>query len=137
MTQVEDDQRDIICKLLSKLKEWLELKLKANNEADNATDNEANNKADKSSKFEQLLMTVTGVAGTGKTVLIKTLVTAIHRIFGLNESVMVFSPTGLSAHNAGGTTFLTGGAVRRKNLDWEMSEAASMLSDTGRLIMKK
>jgi len=105
VTHIKGDQEDVACEVFSKLKEWLEFQ-PANND----------------DKFEPLLMTVSGVAGTGKTVLIKTVVTAIRKMFRFNNSVLVFSPTGAAAHNAGGTTFHRGGTVKVKNIDWEMTE---------------
>jgi hypothetical protein len=49
-------------------------------------------------------MTVMGCGGTGKSVLINTLVTCIRTIFQDNNSVFVTAPTGAAAYNVGGTT---------------------------------
>jgi PIF1-like helicase len=49
-------------------------------------------------------LTIAGVAGSGKSFLLNTLVTAIRRMFGTTDSVMVMAPTGEAAYNAGGTT---------------------------------
>jgi GTPase SAR1 family protein len=55
-------------------------------------------------KFEPLRLTVTGVAGSGKSTFIHTLVTAIRRLFQSEDSVAVCGPTGSAAFSAGGST---------------------------------
>lgn len=52
----------------------------------------------------QLLMTVRGKAGTGKSVMINTLTTTVRKIFQFNGSVIICGPTGCAAFGAGGTT---------------------------------
>ena len=54
--------------------------------------------------FTPLRMTLCGVAGSGKSTLINTLVTAIRKITGKTDSVHVCGPTGSAAFNAGGET---------------------------------
>jgi len=54
--------------------------------------------------FKPIRMTVMGMAGSGKTVMVKTLITAIRRIFQSRRSALVGAPTGAAAHNSGGTT---------------------------------
>jgi hypothetical protein len=49
-------------------------------------------------------MTVVGCAGTGKSILINTVVGYIRKIFQDNNSVIVAAPTGAAAHNVGGQT---------------------------------
>jgi ATP-dependent DNA helicase PIF1 len=49
-------------------------------------------------------MTVMGCGGTGKSVLIHTLVSYIRTIFQDNNSMFVTAPTGAAAYNVGGTT---------------------------------
>jgi hypothetical protein len=49
-----------------------------------------------------LRMTVLGCAGSGKSVLINTLVGCIRKMF--NNSVFVTAPTGAAAYNVGGQT---------------------------------
>jgi GTPase SAR1 family protein len=56
------------------------------------------------SEFEPLRLTVTGVAGSGKSTFIHTLVTAIRRLFQNEDSVAVCGPTGSAAFSAGGST---------------------------------
>jgi predicted GTPase len=55
-------------------------------------------------KFKPLRMTIMGCGGTGKSVLINTLVTCIRKIFDDNDSVFVTAPTGAAAYNVGGST---------------------------------
>ena len=54
--------------------------------------------------FTPLRMTLCGVAGSGKSTLINTLVTAIRKITQKANSVYVCGPTGSAAFNAGGET---------------------------------
>ena len=54
--------------------------------------------------FKPLRMTLCGVAGSGKSTLINTLVTAIRKITQKTNSVYVCGPTGSAAFNAGGET---------------------------------
>ena len=49
-------------------------------------------------------MTICGAAYTGKSVLIKTLVTYIREMFGRNGVALVSAPTGSAGYNAGGFT---------------------------------
>src|SRR5687767_15904966 len=54
--------------------------------------------------FTPLRLTLCGVAGSGKSTLINTLVTAIRKITRKTNSVYVCGPTGSAAFNAGGET---------------------------------
>jgi hypothetical protein len=54
--------------------------------------------------FESLRLTVMGVAGSGKSTFIHTLVTAIRRLFHSKDAVAVCGPTGSAAFSAGGST---------------------------------
>jgi predicted GTPase len=47
-------------------------------------------------------MTIMGAAGTGKSVLINTLVTVLRVMFDDNDVVHVAAPTGTAAFNVGG-----------------------------------
>ncbi len=71
--------------ILAKIKEWLECK-------------------ETSKPFEPLRMTICGMAGTGKSRLINTLVSIIRTMFQHNNTVHVGTPTGASAYNVGGRT---------------------------------
>jgi hypothetical protein len=57
---------------------------------------------------EILRLTVSGVAGSGKSTWINTLVSLVRRLFNCNESIGVYGPTGSAAFNAGGETINRG-----------------------------
>jgi hypothetical protein len=87
LDSLQEDQKDIIAYCLKHLKSWIE------NIAEDGT-----------SSIEPLHLTVMGVAGSGKSTFINTLVTTIRRLFQQKESVVVCGPTGSAAFNAGGVT---------------------------------
>ena len=83
-----DDQKVVLSYILQYFKTWYELdKTPESLEA-----------------FVPLRMTLCGVAGSGKSTLINTLVTAIRKITQKTNSVYVCGPTGSAAFNAGGET---------------------------------
>jgi hypothetical protein len=51
-----------------------------------------------------LRLTICGVAGSGKSTWINTLVTTVRKMFGRDDVITVFGPTGSAAFNAGGVT---------------------------------
>ena len=53
-------------------------------------------------------MTVSGVAGSGKSTWINTLVTCVLKMFDDKDTIAVFAPTGSAAYNAGGETLHRG-----------------------------
>ena len=55
-------------------------------------------------KNGMLRLTVAGVAGSGKSTWINTLVSQVRRLFNCNESIGVYGPTGSAAFNAAGET---------------------------------
>jgi GTPase SAR1 family protein len=82
------DQKDVLAYILQYVKRWQEL-----------------DKTPESMKnFKPLRMTLCGLAGSGKSTLINTLVTAIRKITRKTNSVYVCGPTGSAAFNAGGET---------------------------------
>ena len=83
-----DDKKEAIAHVLKTIKEWIE---------------HVENTITKT--FEPLRLTICGVAGSGKTVYINTLVSMIRRIFQNKDSVVVCAGTGSAAYNAGGVTF--------------------------------
>jgi len=89
LENLNEDQFKVAYIILRKIKEWVEL-LKYP---------EAGRK-----HFKPLRMTVLGCAGTGKSVLINTVVGYIRKIFQINNSVLIAAPTGAAAHNVGGQT---------------------------------
>ncbi len=106
------DQTEIATYILKKLKQWIEY----------------NSSEQKELPFKPLQMTVIGAAGTGKSVLINTIVTVVCDIFGFTEAVQVFGPTGCAAYNAGGETVHYGCKVpvkiTGKGMDNDLSEDA-------------
>ena len=54
--------------------------------------------------FVPLRMTVMGAGGSGKSVVINTVVTLMRKMFGKNRVAMVAAPTGTAAFNVGGET---------------------------------
>lgn len=54
--------------------------------------------------FKPLRLTINGPGGTGKTVVINTIVTLMRKLFNNNDVVKVCAPTGTAAFNAGGET---------------------------------
>jgi ribosome biogenesis GTPase A len=89
LENLNEDQFKVAYVIIRKLKEWVELLKKTERER---------------KKFKPLRMTVVGCAGTGKSILINTVVGYIRKIFQDNNSVIVAAPTGAAAHNVGGQT---------------------------------
>jgi PIF1-like helicase len=56
-------------------------------------------------QFKPLRIIVNGQGGSGKSVVINTLVTIIRKMFGFNDVVRVIAPTGVAAYNVNGETF--------------------------------
>lgn len=79
-----DDQKEVILVIMDRIKEWCE--------------------SDDLSTFKPLRMILNGPAGTGKTVVINTIVSMIRSLFQDNDVVKVCAPTGVAAFNAGGET---------------------------------
>jgi hypothetical protein len=75
-----------------------------------------------SKPFEPLRMTICGMAGTGKSRLINTLVSIIRRMFQYNNTVHVGTPTGASAYNVGGRTIHSLFKIGIRNADKELSD---------------
>ena len=80
------DQRDILGYIFSHIRKWVETEY-------------TNNVSPK-----PLRMTIAGVAGSGKSTLINTLVSTIRSFFQSEKSAKVCGPTGSAAFNAGGLT---------------------------------
>jgi PIF1-like helicase len=86
LLNAKDDQQEVLAYILQRVHEWFQ-----NIHVDGY-------------KPEPIRLTITGVAGSGKSYLTNCLVTALRKIFGTTDSVMVMAPTGEAAFNAGGTT---------------------------------
>jgi septin family protein len=61
-----------------------------------------------------LRVTLSGVAGTGKSTWINTLVTTVRKMFTTTDTISVFAPTGCAAFNAGGETIHRGFGLPRE-----------------------
>ena len=79
----QDDQKDILAYIMQRIQTWFN---------------------DPEASPQPLRMTICGVAGSGKSTLTNTLVTAVQRMFSSTSSARVMAPTGEAAFNAGGTT---------------------------------
>ena len=85
-----EDQRDVCAYIMKHLQKWVQY-------ADSYNESS-------SEPFHPLRLTVKGLAGSGKTVLINTVITVIREMFGVNDSVQVCAPTGSAASNIRGST---------------------------------
>lgn len=79
------DQRDIVVVVMDKLYEFME--------------------SDDLRHFRPLRIILNGAGGSGKSVVINTIVTVIRKMFNMDDVVKVAAPTGTAAFNVGGETF--------------------------------
>ena len=119
-----EDQKKVLSYIFQHLKDWFEIV--------------KHPKALK--KFTPLRMTLCGVAGSGKSTVINTVVTAIRKITQKTNSVYVCGPTGSAAFNAGGETCHHLFNIQSKIHNAELSAQAlksliSKLEDTIALIV--
>src|SRR5687768_1862626 len=103
-----DDQREVLSYILQFLKRWCELE----------------KTQDSIRAFKPLRMILSGVAGSGKSTLINTLVTAIRKITQKTNSVYVVGPTGSAAFNDGGETCHHLFNIKGKQNEFELKPAA-------------
>ena len=80
-----DDQQMIVAEVMNTLNEWMTCK--------------------DLSTFTPLRMVVNGAGGSGKSVVLDTIVATIRTMFQRNDVVKVVAPTGVAACNVGGETF--------------------------------
>ena len=83
-TDLEHDQKCVVSHVISSVKQWIE--------CDNVSD------------YELLRLTISGIAGSGKSTVINTLATLVREMFNIQDTVVVCAPTGSAAYNAGGET---------------------------------
>ena len=101
---VFNDQRQIISYVLAHVKEWIETEYT------------------KHILPKPLRMTIAGVAGSGKSTMINTLVSIMRSFFQSKESVKVTAPTGAAAYNAGGVTNHHGFGMKMKTSITDLSD---------------
>ena len=85
------DQLQVFYYVMSALRQWIE-------------SNRSKKKRSDSMCYQQLLLTVAGEGGSGKSTLVKTLVGVIRQIFQENSTALVAAPTGSASFNGGGVT---------------------------------
>jgi hypothetical protein len=90
LEDLKDDQRRVVAYVIERLEAWLRY----------ATMDDS----DEIPHFEPIRLTVVGAGGTGKSVIINTLLTVIREMFQVNNSALVGAPTGTAAFNVCGET---------------------------------
>ena len=78
------DQAQVVARVVAKIKEFVECKDPAN--------------------FKPMRLTINGPGGSGKSVIINTIVSTLRQMFDCNDVVRVCAPTGAAAFNVGGET---------------------------------
>ena len=84
---------------------------------------------DDPSTFVPLRCTINGPAGTGKTVLIQTIVATMRKIFQRNDVIKVVAPTGTAACNVGGETLHHMGGVPVSNREYARNSMTTKRKD--------
>jgi hypothetical protein len=90
LNDLKEDQRRVVAYVIERLELWLQY----------ATSDES----EELPHFEPIRLTVVGAGGTGKSVIINTLLTVIREMFQVNNSALVGAPTGTAAFNVCGET---------------------------------
>ncbi len=85
LASLYEDQLEVACVILNTLHEFLTIEDLRN--------------------FKPLRIIVNGQGGSGKSVVINTIVSVMRRMFGINDVVKVVAPTGTAAYNVNGETF--------------------------------
>ena len=109
LKNLKGDQLEIACVVMKTLLEWFKY-----NHGELANDK----------AFEPLRMIVRGAAGTGKSILINTIVTVIRKLFVDNDAAHVMAPTGAAAFNVLGETIHRMLGINIWDADKELSGAA-------------
>jgi pantothenate kinase-related protein Tda10 len=93
-------QEAVLNKFFGKIREWMVWE-----------------ESDEKDPFIPLRLTVRGADGTGKSFIINTIVSYLHRMFGDNDVVHVLAPTGIAAFNVLGETLHIFARI-----DWKIQE---------------
>ena len=94
-----DDQKQVFYQVMKKVKEWIEYK-----ENDTKMKESIENEYKMKTQFQPLYLTVAGGGGSGKSVLVKTIIGVIRQIFQKNNTALVGAPTGSASFKGGGIT---------------------------------
>ena len=117
ITKLYEDQKQVVLRVVAKLKEWIHW--------------------DGKSSFHPLMMTVSGRPGTGKSVVIKALYYVSYKIFGTTTCCMINAPTGGAAYNAHGKTCHRQWALTRfpKSLDLSSEKKKYIMKQSMNVLM--
>ena len=110
LKNLKGDQLESACVILKTLMEWIQY-------------NRGELTSDK--VFNPLRMIIRGAAGTGKSVLINTIVTVIRKLFMNNDAVHVMAPTGAAMFNVFGETIHRMLGINIWDADKKLSGAAN------------
>ena len=112
-----DDQKYIAFKVLETIKNWLTCR--------------------DLRKFEPLRCTINGQGGTGKSVLLNTLVSVVRRFSQSNNVVFAAAPTGTAAFNVNGQTIhsLTGQGCDEEELNISLAKRIDLIQDFKNTLM--
>ena len=102
MKDLKGSQKQITTYIFKRLFEWINRKPLKRKDTNKMSDSELKNYEHNQCKLTH--MTISGAGGTGKSVLIKMLITAARQMFNRNDVAIVGAPTGCAGHNAGGET---------------------------------
>ena len=91
---LNDDQKQVFYYVMKFLKDWIEQKRMGNH---TSTTNRHQSE-------KQFLLTIAGEGGSGKSTLVKTLVSVVRQMFQINSTALVAAPTGSASFNGGGVT---------------------------------
>jgi len=100
-SKLTPDQLQVYCNAMITIRSWLKEK-----ERKRLLESEKHSKDNMIVEEEknQLIMTIAGVGGSGKSVVVKTLVSDVRKIFNSNDTAKVCAPTGAAAFSGGGCT---------------------------------
>jgi ABC-type dipeptide/oligopeptide/nickel transport system ATPase component len=98
------DQREVMAYVLKAIKAWVEY----DPIKEDGTPNQP---------FQGIRLTVRGSAGCGKSVLLKTIVSVIRKMFQSRTAALIGGPTGASSFNVGGVTNHVLFGINPKSLD--------------------